>query len=383
MYETVLVPTDGSPIADSAGAYAIRLAERFDATIHVVHVAERALIGGADDGEQAVDDLADRAAARDLEVTTAIRDPEGDVYRVTHRVRRDRSRRSDRHRNPRSRRSRSVPPRQCRPANATGVARSGRDGPRGDEPRGRPRATRGADRREPQRGDRPRARDRGARTGVGQSVAIEVPILNLHEGGHQQCEHRRSDPDLSPVDERERLDVEQELSGRGVEHEQLQHDRDADRGDEPVVREESEPVSEPNRLNTDDLEYDEPGEHHRLGELSADLVAGTPAQHCSRHVIARNQLAVEVERKQREQTDRHEDRDADDRGDDPVGDNTLVGRPRLPFHHVVGRGVDTHRERGNPVGDDVDPEHLNRRDHESESGERPRKDHRHLAAVAR
>ncbi|MFA9425107.1 ferredoxin Fer [Natronorubrum sp. A-ect3] len=81
MYETVLVPTDGSPVADSAGAYAIRLAERFDATLHVVHVDERALIGSDDDGERAVDDLAERAAARTLEVTTSIRDLEGDVHR--------------------------------------------------------------------------------------------------------------------------------------------------------------------------------------------------------------------------------------------------------------------------------------------------------------
>ncbi|ELY47198.1 ferredoxin Fer [Natronorubrum bangense] len=81
MYETVLVPTDGSPVADNAGAYAIRLAERFDATLHVVHVAESTLIGGDDDGERAVDDLAERAAARTLEVTTSIRDLEGDVHR--------------------------------------------------------------------------------------------------------------------------------------------------------------------------------------------------------------------------------------------------------------------------------------------------------------
>ncbi|AXR77416.1 Ferredoxin [Natrarchaeobaculum sulfurireducens] len=80
MYETILVPTDGSPVATDAGTYALSLAERFDAAIHVVSVLEGGLVGddGEDESERAVDELAERAADRGLEVTTELRE-EGDA----------------------------------------------------------------------------------------------------------------------------------------------------------------------------------------------------------------------------------------------------------------------------------------------------------------
>ena len=81
MYETVLVPTDGSSIADRAGEYAIGLAERFDAALHVVHVVEGGLVGDDDAGERSVEELADRGADRGLEVTTAIRERKTAVHR--------------------------------------------------------------------------------------------------------------------------------------------------------------------------------------------------------------------------------------------------------------------------------------------------------------
>lgn len=82
MYDTILVPTDGSPVAETAGTYAFVLAERFDAAIHVVSVLERGLVGGDDEDEveRAIDELADRARERGLEVTTERREGEGDVH---------------------------------------------------------------------------------------------------------------------------------------------------------------------------------------------------------------------------------------------------------------------------------------------------------------
>ncbi len=82
MYETILVPTDGSPVADDAGTYAIQLAERFDAAIHVVSVLEGGLVGGdgEDEAERAVDELAERADGRDLEVTTELREQDDAVH---------------------------------------------------------------------------------------------------------------------------------------------------------------------------------------------------------------------------------------------------------------------------------------------------------------
>ncbi|MFP8953700.1 ferredoxin Fer [Natrialbaceae archaeon A-arb3/5] len=82
MYDTILVPTDGSSVAENAGTYAIRLAERFDATLHVVSVLERGLVGSddEDEGERAVNELADQARDRDLEVTTEVREQDDDVH---------------------------------------------------------------------------------------------------------------------------------------------------------------------------------------------------------------------------------------------------------------------------------------------------------------
>ncbi|THE66499.1 stress protein [Salinadaptatus halalkaliphilus] len=82
MYETILVPTDGSTVAADAGDYAIRLAERFGATLHVLSVLEQGLVGGddEDEGERAVEELAERASDRGLEVTTELREQEDNVH---------------------------------------------------------------------------------------------------------------------------------------------------------------------------------------------------------------------------------------------------------------------------------------------------------------
>ncbi|AFZ71677.1 ferredoxin Fer [Natronobacterium gregoryi] len=82
MYDTILVPADGSPVAENAGTYAIQLAERFDATLHVVSILEQGVVGGDEegDGKRAVDELIKRANDRGLETTTELREADGDVH---------------------------------------------------------------------------------------------------------------------------------------------------------------------------------------------------------------------------------------------------------------------------------------------------------------
>jgi len=83
MYDTILVPTDGSSVAEDAGTYAMGLAEQFDAALHVVTVLESGLIGGdQDEGERAVDELAERARDRGLDVTTDRHEENGGVHEV-------------------------------------------------------------------------------------------------------------------------------------------------------------------------------------------------------------------------------------------------------------------------------------------------------------
>ena len=82
MYDRILVPTDGSHVADSAATYGIRLADRFDATLHVIHVVEDRSPFGEDEliGERAIEGIADRATARGLDVTNMLLDTDLDVH---------------------------------------------------------------------------------------------------------------------------------------------------------------------------------------------------------------------------------------------------------------------------------------------------------------
>ncbi len=86
MFETILIPTDGSEHAESAAETAIELATVHDAAVHVVCVAdtgplgELRLPGDAASAEDAmrgqaqayVDTIVERAEAADLEVTGAV-----------------------------------------------------------------------------------------------------------------------------------------------------------------------------------------------------------------------------------------------------------------------------------------------------------------------
>lgn len=87
MYETILVPTDGSGHAARAFDHALSLAATTDATIHLLYVVDVRTVGGltADmdpsrildslekRGERAMSELKSRADARGVPVETAIR----------------------------------------------------------------------------------------------------------------------------------------------------------------------------------------------------------------------------------------------------------------------------------------------------------------------
>ncbi|MEY7847794.1 universal stress protein [Natrarchaeobius sp. A-rgal3] len=88
MYDRILVPTDGSGHADAAAETAIELAIALDAAVDVLCVVETGPLGSvslpgengnAKDvfGERAgeyVDEIAERARARDVTVTTEVRE---------------------------------------------------------------------------------------------------------------------------------------------------------------------------------------------------------------------------------------------------------------------------------------------------------------------
>ena len=76
MYDTILVPTDGSDVAAAAADTAVALARRFDAAVHALYVRE----ADDDGGERATTAVADRAAAAGVAATTAVVDAETAVY---------------------------------------------------------------------------------------------------------------------------------------------------------------------------------------------------------------------------------------------------------------------------------------------------------------
>ena len=76
-FETILVPTDGSDVANAAANHAISLADGTDAAVHVVHAVDTAvtstldesaavLAGLEDDGRAAVDAVIERADGAEL-----------------------------------------------------------------------------------------------------------------------------------------------------------------------------------------------------------------------------------------------------------------------------------------------------------------------------
>jgi nucleotide-binding universal stress UspA family protein len=86
MYETVLLPTDGSEVAAKAVDHTIDAAERHDATVHVLYVVDESVANAApglamgeinekleDEGERAVAELETEISEAGLDTETAIR----------------------------------------------------------------------------------------------------------------------------------------------------------------------------------------------------------------------------------------------------------------------------------------------------------------------
>jgi nucleotide-binding universal stress UspA family protein len=92
MYDSVLLPTDGSDNASEALEHAIGAAEAYDADLHIASVIDRRVVLAAEtedkdevqaelaaDAEAAVAELAERAEDAGLDVTTAT--PDGVPHR--------------------------------------------------------------------------------------------------------------------------------------------------------------------------------------------------------------------------------------------------------------------------------------------------------------
>lgn len=92
MYDTVLLPTDGSDSAAAALEHAIDAAEAYEASLHVVSVVDHRVVLAADadekesvreeltdDAREAVDELVERAESAGVETTAAT--PEGVPHR--------------------------------------------------------------------------------------------------------------------------------------------------------------------------------------------------------------------------------------------------------------------------------------------------------------
>jgi nucleotide-binding universal stress UspA family protein len=92
MYDSILLPTDGSDGATEALDHALSAAEAYEAGLHIVSVVDRRVVLAADTDEKsevrselseeaggAVDELAPRAADANVSITTAT--PEGVPYR--------------------------------------------------------------------------------------------------------------------------------------------------------------------------------------------------------------------------------------------------------------------------------------------------------------
>ena len=91
MYDSILVPTDGSNAAVAAAEGAVSLARRFDATVHAVHVVEFRNVRSTDEqlvadlrrfGERLVDEVEELASEAGVEATTSVLETRGRVHRT-------------------------------------------------------------------------------------------------------------------------------------------------------------------------------------------------------------------------------------------------------------------------------------------------------------
>lgn len=75
MYDRILVPTDGSPVAEQAGAFAVAVADALDSHLHVMNVVEGGSQAAESDqewGESAVESIAAVAEDRGVEHQTTV-----------------------------------------------------------------------------------------------------------------------------------------------------------------------------------------------------------------------------------------------------------------------------------------------------------------------
>ena len=101
MYETVLLPTDGSEVAAGAVDHAIDAATRHDATVHVLYVVDEGVANAApglamgeinekleDEGERAIAELEEEIRAAGIDTETAIRigTPDEEILRYMDEV---------------------------------------------------------------------------------------------------------------------------------------------------------------------------------------------------------------------------------------------------------------------------------------------------------
>ncbi|MBX0297817.1 universal stress protein [Haloarcula nitratireducens] len=92
MYDRILIPTDGSDVAEAAAEAAIAFAGRFEADLHIIHVLEVGELPpgfedeGADEfasrGKEAVSRVAEMATNADVDVTTAILENGASIHRA-------------------------------------------------------------------------------------------------------------------------------------------------------------------------------------------------------------------------------------------------------------------------------------------------------------
>lgn len=91
MYDEILVPTDGSPAAEDAIKHAVDLAEKYGARVHGLYVVDASAFASVEagsemvvdaleqEGQQAVDEVRERAEAAGLEAETHV--VSGTAYR--------------------------------------------------------------------------------------------------------------------------------------------------------------------------------------------------------------------------------------------------------------------------------------------------------------
>ena len=77
MYDSILLPTDGSPAAAAAREHAFDLAERYTATVHVLYVIDGAMYASLEAGSDVVLDSLQKEGERAIETIEEMGDERG------------------------------------------------------------------------------------------------------------------------------------------------------------------------------------------------------------------------------------------------------------------------------------------------------------------